>query len=114
MVIIVLGISGEVFVRQRLIVANDAMATAANIRAHELLWRWSVATHAVGAVSVLDGLGALFPGVVVVMAATMFLIPKRTNELKLVGLPGFVAEVGMALWLLIKGLRPRATAEAGA
>jgi len=48
------------------------------------------------------------------MAATMFLIPKRTNELKLVGLPGFVAEVGMALWLLIKGLRPRATAEAGA
>lgn len=51
LVIIVLGIFGEVFVRQRLIVANDAMATAANIRAHELLWRWSVATHAVGAVS---------------------------------------------------------------
>ena len=71
LVIIVLGISGEVFVRQRLIVANDAMATAANIRAHELLWRWSVATHAVGAVSMLDGLGALFPGVVVVMAATI-------------------------------------------
>ena len=42
LVIIVLGIFGEVFVRQRLIVANDAMATAANIRAHELLWRWSV------------------------------------------------------------------------
>jgi hypothetical protein len=98
LVIIVLGVFGEVFVRQRLIVANDALATAANIRAHELLWRWSVATelislicvtvlmltwlavlrpvsrdltllalffaltaHAVGAVSGLDILGALFP-----------------------------------------------------
>lgn len=43
LVIIILGLFGEVFVRQRLIVANDAMATAANIRAHELLWRCSVA-----------------------------------------------------------------------
>jgi len=62
----------------------------------------------------IAGLDIFGAGVVVVVAATMFLIPKRTNELKLVGLPGFVAEVGMALWLLIKGLRPRATAEAGA
>ena len=114
MVIIVLGISGEVFVRQRLIVANDAMATAANIRAHELLWRWSVATHAVGAVSSSTVSGPSSQAWWSSWPPRLFLIPKRTNELKLVGLPGFVAEVGMALWLLIKGLRPRATAEAGA
>jgi Domain of unknown function (DUF4386) len=97
LVIIVLGIFGEV-VRQRLIVTNDAVATAANIHTHEMLWRSSIATelvslicvtvlmltwlavlrpvsrdltwlaiffaltaHAVGAVSLLDTLGALFP-----------------------------------------------------
>ena len=43
----------------------------------------------------------------------MFVFPQRINELKLVGLPYFVVEVGTALWLLIKGL-PRATAEARA
>jgi hypothetical protein len=45
LIIIVLGLFSEVFVRQRLIIANDALATAANIRAHELLWRWSVASE---------------------------------------------------------------------
>ena len=45
LIIIVLGLFAEVFVRQRLIVANDAMATAANIRAHELLWRLGVASE---------------------------------------------------------------------
>jgi hypothetical protein len=43
--IIGLGIFAEVLVRQRLLVADDAMATAANIRAHELLWRWGVAAE---------------------------------------------------------------------
>ena len=45
LIIIVLGLFAEVFVRQRLIVANDAMATAANIQAHELLWRCGVAAE---------------------------------------------------------------------
>jgi hypothetical protein len=98
LILIALGLYAEVFVRQRLIVAGDAIATAANIRGHELLWRSSIATellslicvtvlmltwlallrpvsrdltllalffaltaHAVGAVSLLDGLHALFP-----------------------------------------------------
>ena len=97
LIIIVLGIFGEL-VRRRLVVANDAIATVGNIRAHELLWRTTVATelvslvcvtvlmltwlailrpvgrdltwvavffaltaHAVGAVSLLDTLAALFP-----------------------------------------------------
>ena len=47
LIIIVLGLFAEIFVRQRLIVANDAMATAANIRAHEFLWRCGVASELV-------------------------------------------------------------------
>lgn len=62
----------------------------------------------------LAGLGVFGSGMVVVMAATMFVFPERTNELKLVGVPMFLVEVATALWLLIKGLQPRAAAEARA
>ena len=62
----------------------------------------------------LAGLGIFGSGLVVVMAATMFVIPERINELKLVGVPMFLAEVATALWLLFKGLMPRAMAEAKA
>jgi hypothetical protein len=47
LIIIVLGAFAELFVREPLIIANDAVATAANIRAHELLWRWGVASELV-------------------------------------------------------------------
>ena len=50
--IIGLGIFAEVLVRQRLLVAGDAMATAANIRAHELLWRWGIAAELVSLICV--------------------------------------------------------------
>lgn len=40
LVIIVGGIFAEMFVRQRLFVANDPAATAANILSHEQLYRW--------------------------------------------------------------------------
>ena len=52
LIIIALGLFAEVFVRQRLIVANDAMATAANIRAHEFLWRCGVASELVSLICV--------------------------------------------------------------
>jgi hypothetical protein len=45
LIIILLGLFAEVAVRQRLIVAGDVMATAANIRAHELLWRFGAASE---------------------------------------------------------------------
>jgi hypothetical protein len=41
--IIVAGIAGELFVRGTLIVSGDAAATAANIAAHEGLWRLGIA-----------------------------------------------------------------------
>ena len=41
--IIVAGVFGELFVRNGLIVAGDAAATAANIAAHEGLWRIGIA-----------------------------------------------------------------------
>ncbi len=45
LIIIVLGIFGEAFVRNRIIVSGDATATAANIRSLESLWRFGIAAE---------------------------------------------------------------------
>jgi hypothetical protein len=45
LIIIVIGLIGEAFVRNRLIVSGDATATATNIMSHELLWRFHIATE---------------------------------------------------------------------
>ena len=42
LIIIVLGIFGEAFIRGRIIVPDDATATAANIRSMESLWRLAI------------------------------------------------------------------------
>lgn len=43
LIIIVLGLFGEAFVRDRIIAPGDATATAANIRSLESLWRFGIA-----------------------------------------------------------------------
>ncbi len=43
LIVIVLGLFGEAFVRERIIVSGDATATAANIRSLESLWRFGIA-----------------------------------------------------------------------
>ena len=45
LVIIVLGLWQEAFVRDRLVVSGDAAATAANLRAMEPLWRFGIAAE---------------------------------------------------------------------
>lgn len=45
LIIIVGGIFGEAFIRNRVIVSGDAAATAANIRALESLWRFGIASE---------------------------------------------------------------------
>ena len=45
LIIIVLGLFGEAFVRNRIIVSGDATATAANIRSLESLWRFGIAAE---------------------------------------------------------------------
>src|SRR3954447_5741650 len=47
LLIIVLGLFGQVFVRDKLIVPGDAKATAANIMAQESLWRFHIAAEMV-------------------------------------------------------------------
>src|SRR5438874_2118879 len=42
LIIIVIGLFGEAFVRDKLIVSGDAAATAKNIMASESLWRFHV------------------------------------------------------------------------
>ena len=45
LIIIIVGLFGEAFVRDRLEVSGNATATAANIMAHESLWRFHVAAE---------------------------------------------------------------------
>jgi uncharacterized protein DUF4386 len=45
LLIIVIGLFGEAFVRGRIIVAGDATATAANLRSLESLWRFEIAAE---------------------------------------------------------------------
>lgn len=47
---ILFGLFGQIFVRGRLIVQGDAMATAANIVASATLWRWGLATEVLAVV----------------------------------------------------------------
>lgn len=63
---------------------------------------------------VVAGLGIFGSALLIPMSALMFLYPQYIGELKLVGMPGLLANVATALWLLVKGPRPRATVEARA
>jgi hypothetical protein len=45
LIIIVVGLFGEAFVRNRLVVSGDAMATASNLRSMESLWRFHIAAE---------------------------------------------------------------------
>jgi hypothetical protein len=47
LIIIIVGLFGEVFIRDRLIVSGDAAATAANLRSMESLWRFGIAAELV-------------------------------------------------------------------
>jgi hypothetical protein len=55
----------------------------------------------------LAGLGIFGSALLIPMSAVMFVWPQYIGMLKLVGLPGLLAEVATAIWLLVKGLRPR-------
>ena len=45
LIVIIIGIFGEAFVRGRIIVPGDATATAANLRSLESLWRFGIAAE---------------------------------------------------------------------
>ena len=62
----------------------------------------------------LAGLDIFYAALLIPMSAVMFVYPQYIGTLKLVMLPGFLAEVVTAIWLLVKGLRPPATPEARA
>lgn len=55
----------------------------------------------------LATVGMLGAAVLVPMSAVMFVFPQYIGVLKMVGVPGFLAEVVTSIWLLVKGLRPR-------
>jgi hypothetical protein len=51
LLIIALGIFSQVFVRDKVIVAGDAVATAANLTSMEMLWRAGIATEVLMAIA---------------------------------------------------------------
>jgi hypothetical protein len=51
--IIAIGLFAQLLVRNRILVAGDAVATAANLRAHEALWRWGIAAELLGMICVV-------------------------------------------------------------
>ena len=53
LLVIVFGFFAEIGARQRLVAANDAAATAANILAHESLFRWGFASDLLAVLAVL-------------------------------------------------------------
>lgn len=53
LIIIVLGLVGEAFIRSRIIISGDATATAANIRSLESLWRVGIAAEFVLLISAI-------------------------------------------------------------
>jgi len=61
---------------------------------------------------VLAGLGAFTSAVLIAVAVAAFVFPQRTNELKLFAVPTLLTEIVTSLWLLVRGLPPRASAEA--
>jgi hypothetical protein len=56
--------------------------------------------------------GIITEPILLAASAVMFVSPQFTNELKLTGLPAALVEVVTAVWLLSRGLAPRATEEA--
>jgi hypothetical protein len=60
----------------------------------------------------LAGFGIFTSALLVAVAILTFVFPERTNEWKLFAVPALLTEIATALWLLTKGLQPRATIEA--
>ncbi|MBL0343350.1 MAG: DUF4386 domain-containing protein [Bacteroidetes bacterium] len=71
LIVIATGLFSEVFVRQALTVSNDALATAHNIQANEMLFRWGFVADIINFVV---GLPTIF---------IIYYLFKRTNKLLL-------------------------------
>ena len=62
----------------------------------------------------LAGFGIAASALMIPVVAAMFMFPERSNPMKVFGIPGLLAEVATALWLLIRGLQPRVMTRAPA
>lgn len=78
LIVIVAGLFSEVFVRQALIASNNALATANNIQANEMLFRWGIVSDLINFVIGL-------PAILIIYS-----LFKRTNKLLLQVALGFV------------------------
>jgi hypothetical protein len=84
LVIIVLGAVEEIFIRGRIVVAGDAVATAANLRAMEPLWRLGIASE-------------LFLGICTIVQAVALYVLLRPVQRELALLATFFNFVAIAV-----------------
>ena len=103
LIIIIIGLFGEVFVRDKLIISGDATATAKNILASESLWRFHIAAE----------LFLLICAVTLLMILFVLLRPV-SRELTLLALFFNLVSIGLeaatAMYLVV-ALFPLGTAE---
>jgi hypothetical protein len=91
LIVIICGFFAEIFVRQRLVVAKDAAATAANILAHEQLFRVGFAADVFGGLCVIPLILLLYELLKVVnrrvalLALFFSLVGCATQSMALVG-----------------------------
>ncbi len=114
LVIIIAGIFGELFVRGKLVVPGDVTATASNIAASPMLWRLGIGADLIMQLCDIP-LMLIFYVLMKPVNKNLALMCYLANSFALilypslnlfpyVLLPPFVAELGLALWLVVKGI----------
>ncbi len=84
LIMIVLGMLGELFVRGRIVVWGDATATAANLKSMESLWRFGIASE-------------LFQGICAVVLALIIYVLTRPISKDLALLAAFFNLIAIAV-----------------
>ena len=74
LIVIATGIFSEVFVRQSLSVSNDALATAQNIKTHEMLFRWGFVADLINFVIALPTILIIYHNKLLLQLALAFVI----------------------------------------
>jgi hypothetical protein len=99
LLIIAIGLFGEVFVRGRIVVPDDAATTAANLQSMQGLWR--------------AGIAAEYVLLICAVLLTLILSPSLADRLfPVILMPAFVGELSLCLWLLFKGVNAERWAKA--
>ena len=98
LILIIVGMFAVIFVRDKLIVAGDATATANNIMSSPLLWRIGISADLV--MHVCD-IGLCY----LTNSFALLLAPEFAHIIfPVILVPAFIGELSFCLWLIVKGV----------